>query len=245
MHLKKQGFEVTPNADAWAERPHLIVFAGSMLRPAIEKTLEEFQKREGVPITTTYNGCGILVGQMKTGEKPDLYFACDPQFLHMVRDHFDEPTVISKNQLVIAVPKGNKHNLQALKDLGKPGLRVGVGHEQQCALGAITKETFLKTGTYAAVQKNIAVQAPSGDLLVVQLRGGSLDAVVAYQSNVTPYVNRIAGALLVPTGMYLAYYGWFALRVQQGRVTRDPIVSFFESIQNTCLFQRPLCALDR
>ena len=50
--------------------------------------------------------------------------------------------------------------------------------------------------------------------------------------NMMPYVNRIAGVLLVPTGLYLAYYGWFALRVQQGRVTRDPIVSFFESIQN-------------
>ena len=47
-----------------------------------------------------------------------------------------------------------------------------------------------------------------------------------------PYVNRISGCLLVPTGLYLAYYGWFALRVQQGRVTSDPIVSFFERIQN-------------
>lgn len=49
--------------------------------------------------------------------------------------------------------------------------------------------------------------------------------------NVMPYVDRIAGALLVPTGLYLAYYGWFAWRVQEGRVTRDPIVSFFEGIQ--------------
>jgi cytochrome c biogenesis protein CcdA len=48
---------------------------------------------------------------------------------------------------------------------------------------------------------------------------------------VTPYVNRVAGALLVPTGLYLAYYGWYAWRVQDGRVTRDPIVSFFENIQ--------------
>jgi ABC-type molybdate transport system substrate-binding protein len=162
------------------------------LRPAIEKTLDEFQKREGVRITTVYNGCGILVGQMKTGEgKPDLYFSCDPQFLQMVREQFEEPTVISKNQLVIAVPKGNKHQLQALKDLGKAGLRVGVGHEQQCALGAITKETFLKSGVYAGVQKNIVEQAPSGDLLVVQLRVGSLDAVVCYQSNVTPFTQDI------------------------------------------------------
>ena len=49
--------------------------------------------------------------------------------------------------------------------------------------------------------------------------------------NVTPYVNRVAGALLVPTGLYLAYYGWYAWRVQKGRVRRDPIVRFFEGIQ--------------
>ena len=190
-HLKKHGFQVTPHADAWAPPPELVVYAGSMLRPAIEKTLEEFQKREGVRITTVYDGCGILVGQMKAGQRPDLYFACDPQFLTMVRDLFEQPMVVSKNQLVIAVPKGNKYALHTLKDLGKPGLKVGVGHEQQCALGAITKESFLKTGTYAAVQRNIVVQAPSGDLLVVQVRAGSLDAVVAYQSNVTPYAKDL------------------------------------------------------
>ena len=190
-HLQKHGFHVPTNADAWAMTPKLVVYAGSMLRPAIEKTLDEFQHREGVRITTVYNGCGILVGQMKTGQRPDVYFSCDTQFMHQVRELFTEPAVVSTNQLVIAVPKGNKHALQTLKDLGKPGLKVGVGHEQQCALGAITKETFLKTGVYADVQKNVAVQSPSGDLLIVQLRAGSLDVVVAYQSNVTPYATEI------------------------------------------------------
>jgi len=190
-HLKKHGFQISTNADAWAITPELVVYAGSMLRPAIEKTLDEFQRREGVRITTKYAGCGLLVGDMKAGEHPDLYFACDPQFLRMVGHLFEEPKVVSKNQLVIATPKGNKHHLRELKDLGKPGLRVGVGHEQQCALGAITKETFLTSGVYAAVQKNIVEHAPSGDLLVVQLRVGALDAVVAYQSNVTPFAQDI------------------------------------------------------
>jgi molybdenum ABC transporter molybdate-binding protein len=191
QQLKKHGFMPTADADRWAMTPELVVYAGSMLRPAIEKTIDEFQKREGARITTVYNGCGILVGQMKTKERPDVYFSCDTQFMNQVRDLFGEPTVVSNNQLVIAVPKGNKHNLQALKDLAKPGLKVGVGHEQQCALGAITRETFLKTGVYADVQRNIAVQAPSGDLLIVQLRAGSLDVVVCYQSNVTPHSNEI------------------------------------------------------
>jgi len=36
-------------------------------------------------VTRVYNGCGILVGQMQAGAKPDLYFACDAQFMAMVR----------------------------------------------------------------------------------------------------------------------------------------------------------------
>src|SRR5262249_15430684 len=78
-----------------------------------------------------------------------------------------------------------------LKDLGKPGLSIGVGHEQQCALGAITKETFVTSGVYGAVRKNVRATFPSGDLLVVELRAGSLDVVVCYQSNVTPYAHEI------------------------------------------------------
>src|SRR5262249_13863692 len=113
-HLKKQGFETTTRADAWASTPELVFYAGAMLRPAIEKTVAAFKEREGVRVITVYNGCGILVTNMRGGERPDLYFACDPQFLTMVQDWFDEPTVVSRNQLVIAVPKGNKHQLQSL-----------------------------------------------------------------------------------------------------------------------------------
>ena len=51
----------TSGGDAWADQPELSVFAGSMLRPAIEDTIAEFEKREGVRISRVYNGCGILV----------------------------------------------------------------------------------------------------------------------------------------------------------------------------------------
>jgi molybdenum ABC transporter molybdate-binding protein len=155
-----------------------------MLRPAIEETIQEFEEKEHVRVTRVYNGCGILVGQMRGGKVPDLYISCDPRFMGDVADLFLKPETVSNNQLVIAVAKGNPHGLAGLKDLGKEGLRVGVGHEEQCALGAITKETFLKSGVYARVRENIKVEAPTGDLLVNQLQTGSLDAVVCYRSNV-------------------------------------------------------------
>ncbi len=57
-----------------------------MLRPAIEQTIAEFERREGVKVTRVYNGCGILVAQMKAGEVPDAYFACDSEFMNQVND---------------------------------------------------------------------------------------------------------------------------------------------------------------
>lgn len=178
----KAGFDVV-QGDVWEEKPQILLYSGSMLRPAIEKTVAAFEEREGCTVTRVYNGCGILVGQMQTGAKPDLYFACDSQFMAMVKDKFQAPLEVSLNQLVILVPKGNPKGIQTLKDMAAPGLRIGVGHEKQCALGQLTQETLRQTKLEKDVMKNVVVQTPTGDMLVNQLRTGSLDAVIAYVSN--------------------------------------------------------------
>jgi molybdate transport system substrate-binding protein len=189
--FQRDGYEPV-EGDPWAKTPELRIFSGAMLRPAIDDTIDEFEKREGVRVTRVYNGCGILVGQMKTdGKSPDAYFACDLSFMKQVHDLFLEAVPVSTNQLVILVPKGNPHQIHSLNDLGKPGLRIGVGHEKQCALGALTQETLKQGGVHDAVMENVKVQSPTGDLLVNQLRAGSLDAVIAYVSNATEAANEL------------------------------------------------------
>ncbi len=185
------GFPVI-EGDAWAEKPQLHLLAGSMLRPALQDTLRAFEAREGIPpIKTIYNGCGILVAQMKAGEHPDAYFACDRSFMTQVHDLFLDENVISSNQLVILVLKGNPHKIRSLQDLAKPGLRVGVGHEQQCAMGALTQETLKQSGLQDRVMDNVKVRVPTGDMLVNQLRVRSLDAVIAYISNGTVAADEL------------------------------------------------------
>lgn len=178
----KNGYEAA-EGDDWEEKPSLVLFSGAMLRPAIEKTITEFEEREGCSVSRVYNGCGILVGQMQAGATPDLYFACDAQFMSMVKDKFQPALDVSLNQLVLLVPKGNPKGVKTLQDLAKPGLRVGVGHEKQCALGQLTQETLIQSKLQKEVMKNVVVQTPTGDMLVNQLRTGSLDAVIAYVSN--------------------------------------------------------------
>lgn len=179
-----EGFGFQPvEGDSWAEVPEIRLMAGAMLQPAIEETISQFEQREGVKVVRVYNGCGILVAQMRAGAKPDAYFACDQSFMKQVNDLFLDQVDISTNQLVILVPKGNPKEIKSLKDLAKPGLRVGIGHEKQCALGVLTQETLAQMGFKNDVMKNVTVQTPTGDMLVNQIRTGSLDAVVAYISN--------------------------------------------------------------
>jgi len=178
----KSGFQAV-DGDVWEEKPALLLYSGAMLRPAIEKTIAAFEAREGCTVTRVYNGCGILVGQMQAGATPDLYFACDAQFMSLVQERFSAPLDISVNQLFILVPKGNPKGILSLRDMARPGLRIGIGHEKQCALGVLTQTTLVQSKLQEAVMRNVVVQTPTGDMLVNQLRTGSLDAVIAYITN--------------------------------------------------------------
>jgi len=188
--IERNGFKPV-DGDVWKDTPELRLMAGAMLRPAIEETITAFEKREGCKVTRVYNGCGILVAQMRAGQHPDAYFACDVSFMQQVSDLFLDSSEISTNQLVILVRKGNPKNIHSLKDLGQPNLRVGVGHEKQCALGALTKNMLETAGRYNVVAKNVTVTSPTGDMLVNQLRTGSLDAVIAYVSNATASKDEV------------------------------------------------------
>ena len=184
------GFHVV-EGDPWASRPEINLLSGAMLRPAIEKTLIDFEAREGCRVNRVYNGCGLLVAQMKAGERPDMYFACDQSFMAEVTDLFLDAVDISTNQLVILVPKGNPHGVKSLHDLGKPGLKLGVGHEKNCALGVITQKTLEEAKFKDPVMKNVKVQLPTGDGLVNHLRTKALDAVIAYVSNAAGFGDEL------------------------------------------------------
>lgn len=174
----------TVEGDAWAWQPELLLFSGSMLRPAIEKILRDFEQREGVRINTVYNGCGILTAQMRAGARPDSYFACDVSFMNTVADLYLNPVVIADNDIVIIVPKGNPKNIREMSDLTRPGLRVGLPHHEKSAMGALIFKLLQAVGLYDAItNQTLKVESPTGDFLVNQLRTGSLDAIMACRSN--------------------------------------------------------------
>ena len=190
------GFDVVAG-DAWAETPEILYFAGGVNRVAIEETLNEFEAREGVRITRVYNGCGILLGSIKGGERPDVYHTCDVSFMEGVEDLFGSADPISKTDIMLLTQPGNPYDLHRLEDLVKPGIEVGVCNEEQSTLGALTAEMLREKGIYDEVQRNVIVNTPTADLLVAQITVGKLDAAVVYRAN-TLAVGEKAEVLALP-----------------------------------------------
>ncbi|MBX7207865.1 MAG: substrate-binding domain-containing protein [Verrucomicrobiaceae bacterium] len=187
--FEQHGFKPA-GGDKWAAKPDVLLYSGGVNRPAIEKLVQEFADREGITLTTVFNGCGILCAAMKAMESadspkyPDAYYACDVCFVPPVAKQFPEAVLLTQTEIVIAVPKGNAKNVRTLADLAQPGLKLGICNAEQSTLGFMTRAILKSSNLLDSVMKNVVVQVPTADFLVNQMRAGALDAAIVYLVNV-------------------------------------------------------------
>lgn len=188
--FKDNGF-VPAAGDTWEATPKITLYCGALNRVGVKDTIAKFQEREGCEINTVYNGCGILVAQMKAGQIPDAYLACDISFVPPVADLFVTPKTITEVPIVIAVPKGNPKNIKSVEDMTHEGLKIGLCHGELSSVGALTKAMLTKAGLYDKVHANTVTETPTADTLVNELQLGSLDAVIVSRANVMAVQDKL------------------------------------------------------
>jgi cytochrome c biogenesis protein CcdA len=104
-----------------------------------------------------------------------------------------------------------------------------------CTIGpflAVTTSTFRLGSVAAGVGVFLAYALGMGivvGVLTVALALAKTSVVQRFR-RALPVINRIAGALLVLAGAYVAYYGWYEIRVFRGD-TDDPVVDRAIAIQ--------------
>jgi molybdate transport system substrate-binding protein len=182
---------VAIEGDKWDEKPEILFFSGGVNRMAIEETIKKFEVREDVQVIRVYNGCGILVSQIKAGEKPDAYLSCDVSFMDDVQADFTDIEDVSNTRIVIATQKGNPFNIKTFEDLKGDNIRIGVCNPQQSALGALTQNMLKRKNIWEAIEPRIYSQTPTADLLVNQIRTSSLDAVIVYEANLSQVKDKL------------------------------------------------------
>ncbi|MGR6918408.1 cytochrome c biogenesis CcdA family protein [[Actinomadura] parvosata] len=105
-----------------------------------------------------------------------------------------------------------------------------------CTVGpflAITSASLTSGGLVGGLAVFVAYALGMGmvitllSLAVALARG----AAVVRMRRVLPYVPRVSGVLLVLAGLYVAYYGWYELRIFAGTAADDPIIGAVTRLQ--------------
>jgi molybdate transport system substrate-binding protein len=162
----------------------IIVFAAAGSKPAMDEIVQKFEELHGITVEITYGGGGEVLNQMVLSESGDVYVAPEQSFME---------TAVSKNAVdtlsiesvaymipVIAVQKGNPHNIQSLADLAKPGIQVGVTRAETTLVGKYAYEIFSKAGLAEEIGNNIVTEAARPDSLLTALVMGQVDAGIIW-----------------------------------------------------------------
>ena len=99
-----------------------------------------------------------------------------------------------------------------------------------CTIGpflAVTTTTFRSSSFVAGSAIFLAYAIGMGiviGFLTVALSLAKAGVVHRFRA-LLPRINRIAGALIVVAGIYVAYYGWYEIRLFRGGGSDDPVIS--------------------
>lgn len=198
-------------ADAWDPRPVIHLDAGAMLRPALDPVIRRFEEREGVKIHTNYAGCGVLVSKMKGQKKagpgfdrdrfPDAFFSCEISFLEQVGDWFEAGTLISENEIVLAVARGKEKEIRELADLVQDHLRIGLCDPEKSALGKLTDNILVNLDLRERIvnpDRKFPVDfLPEAHLFIPKIKLRAMDAAVVYRSNVESNPENLKDIVIV------------------------------------------------
>lgn len=175
------------------ESEEMLLYCGAGIRPPVAECVEVFGQKYGVKIITDYAGSEVLLSKIKLMRRGDLYMPGDKYY---VQQAADEGMILSQKSVCYFVPtilvgKDNPHGIEGLGDLLKPGVRLGLGDANACAIGRKTKKIFEKNDiAWADVEKNLKFQSQTVNELGMQIQAGSLDAVIVWDAVAAYYTEH-------------------------------------------------------
>lgn len=160
----------------------LLCYVGGTMRPVVERLAKMYRKETGVEVELDYAGSGELLIKIEQTKRGDLYICHDPfmaaaQLKGLVRRSWVPASVAP----VIVVPKGNPKNIQGLRDLTKPGIRVVLTHQQYSTTGHIVERIVTKYGL-TNLYANVISRTRGGGAAANAVMLGTADAAIVWDA---------------------------------------------------------------
>jgi molybdate transport system substrate-binding protein len=178
----------------------LLLYCAAGIRPPVAELAETFGREHGVKVVTNYAGSETLLSTIRLARSGDLYMPGDK---HYIEQALREGMILSRQPVsywipTILVQKGNPMNIRGLRDLLKPGLKLGLGDPDACAIGRISYQILAKNNIDTEdIEKNLAFPSLTVNELGMQIQAKSLDAVIVWDA-IAQYYSEYGEEVQIP-----------------------------------------------
>ena len=176
--------------DGQSSPKELLLYCGAGIRPPADELIETFEHEYGIKIAPDYAGSEVLLSKIKLIRQGDLYMPGDK---HYVEQAAQADMILSQRPVCYWVPtilvqKGNPKEIRRLNDLLKPGIKLGLGDSEACAIGRISKKILEKNNIkWEDIQKKLAFKSFTVNELGMQIQTQTLDAVIVWDATAKYY----------------------------------------------------------
>lgn len=229
-----------PKQEQTAEK-ELMLYCGAGIRPPAAELAETFEREHDVKIITNYAGSETLLSTIRLLRSGDLYMPGDK---HYVEQAVREDMIHSHKSVcyfipVILVQKGNPKNIKGLRDLLRPGIKLGLGDAKACAIGRKTKKVLTKNNlVWSDIEKNLKFHSLTVNELGMQIQTKTLDAVIVWGA-IARYYSEYGDEIQIPTGQnVISTIDIGVLNFTKHRELAEKFVDFISSEQGQQVFKK-------
>jgi molybdate transport system substrate-binding protein len=176
----------------------LLFHAGAGVRAALDDLVARFHEQNpGVRVDLSYKGSGYFIADVKASQTGDLYMPGEEPYLLQAVDagyvtKYDPKRDIAAYFVtVIITPRGNPKGVTRVADFARPGLRIGLGDPEACAIGIWHEKIFKKAGIWEQVRQNATLSAKCIPELGNATQLGAIDATIVWASTAVVYLRDV------------------------------------------------------
>jgi molybdate transport system substrate-binding protein len=206
----------------------LTVLAAASLTESFTQIGKDFETAHpDVEVTFSFGGSSTLATQITSGAPADVFAAASPATMKTVTDAGDgagTPVVFVKNQLVIAVPKGDPKGVETLADLTKPGLKVAL-----CASQVPCGAAAQKALTAAGVKLTPVTEESDVKAALAKVKLGEVDAALVYRTDAKSATADVDGIEFPESAQAINDYPIVALKDAPNPKSAAAFVAFVQT----------------
>jgi molybdate transport system substrate-binding protein len=204
------------------------VFAAASLTESFTTIGTDFEAANpGAKVTFSFAGSSALATQINQGAPADVFASAAPANMKTVTDAGNgdgTPVTFVKNQLVIAVAKGNPRGIKGLSDLAKPGVKVALCAPQVPCGAAAQKALATANVTITPVTLEQDVKAA-----LSKVKLGEVDAALVYRTDAKAAASDVEAVEFPESASAINEYPIVVLKNAPNKAGGQAFVAYVQS----------------